>query len=54
MKKILDSDWLKAVQFFLNKVQKKKKAKQSAKLLNKIQIVKKLTNISLLEFQNAF
>ena len=27
MKKFLDSDWLKAVQFFLNKVQKKKKKK---------------------------
>ena len=49
MKKFLDSDWLKAVQFFLNKVQK---AKQSAKIVNKIQIAKKIENITLLEFQN--
>ena len=49
MKKFLDSDWLKAVQFFLNKVQKKK-AKQSAKILNKIEIAKNLANSSLLEF----
>ena len=50
MKKFLDSDWLKAVQFFLTKC---KNAKQSAKILNKIQIAKKLENITLLKFQNS-
>ena len=49
MKKFLHSDWLKAVQFFLTKC---KKAKQSTKMLSKIQIAKNLTNITLLEFQN--
>ena len=42
MKNSLDSDWLRAVQFFLNKVQEKK-AKQSAKQF-KNQIVSKCLN----------
>ena len=42
MKNSLDSDWLRAVQFFLNKVQEKK-AKQSAKQF-KNQIVSKFLN----------
>ena len=40
--KFFGSDWLKAV------LTKCKKAKQSAKIHNKIQIAKKLGNISLL------
>ena len=50
MKKFLDSDWLKTVQSFLNKVENKPNNVQ--KYLTKYKLQKKIPNISLLEFQN--